>query len=378
MIEPSGPATRRHLSAADHEWAAQNRPAKITPARTNATTSDPSPPASTGTVRVRTSLHPFAARRPIAGFTLVELLVVIAVIGVMVALLLPAVQAAREAARQTSCKNNLKQIGLAIHNYHATYQKLPWGAKGGWGPSWTTDILPNIGEASLASIVPYGEPGYATGNDQDSKHFRLLATSALPTFRCPSQFGPTVFNESMGRITGRALNSYLGNAGSDVIHNNYSITGRLGMESGNGLFQACDFCHRSSGSNFCDNRPEMPPLSFASVTDGLSNTVMVAETRFIDFAQCGVCDHFMLYHTDFDDLNGRDFSEALASLYFGINLERVPNDHLQMSIGSYHPGGVHVAMADGSVRYITEQLDEAIRLAIGSRNGREVVEMSSF
>lgn len=323
-------------------------------------------------------MRPNRSRDYRPAFTLVELLVVIATIGVLVALLLPAVQAARETARQVHCKNNLKQIGLAIHNYHATYRKLPWGAKGGWGHSWTTDILAQLGEVALAERVPYGEAGYAIGADVNSQSFRTLATTAVPAFRCPSQIGPIAFDQPMGRITGRVLNSYLGNAGSDVTRNNYTNSTRIGMEAGNGVLRACDFCHRRSGRDVCDDTPESPPLSFAAITDGLSNTVLASETRYISFEECGVCDHFALYHTDFDDLNGRDFSEALASLHFGINLRDVPKDTLQMSVSSYHPGGVHMALCDGSVRFVSDTLDQKVRYSAGSRNESDYFQQSDF
>lgn len=306
-------------------------------------------------------------------FTLVELLVVVAIVAILIALLLPAVQSAREAARRVQCQNNLKQIAVGLHNYETTYQSLPWGAKGGWGPSWTTDILSFVDQPPLAAIVPYGEPGYATGNRIESRRFRALARAPVMTFRCPSQYGPTAFSESIGQITGRVLNSYLGNAGSNVRRNHYSNSDGLGMEAGNGVLLACDFCHRDTVAEPCDDRPERPPIRLAGVTDGLSQTAMVAETRYISLRECGVCDHFMLYHTDFDIMNGRDFSEALASFSFGINLDQAPRDHKQMGIGSYHDAGAHTVFCDGSVHFLTDSLDERVRWAVGSRNRQEVI-----
>ncbi|CAN0493638.1 unnamed protein product, partial [Hapterophycus canaliculatus] len=176
-------------------------------------------------------------------------LVVIAIIGILVGLLLPAVQAAREAARRVQCSNNLKQIGLGVHNYESTYRRIPWGAKGGWGHSWTTDILAYIEQTALADKVPYGERGAATGGLPESVLFRELARAPVMTFRCPSQYGPVSLGESVDQISGRVLNSYLANGGGDVKIDNYTDKIRcetdpencqLGFDCGNGVFLATD------------------------------------------------------------------------------------------------------------------------------------------
>ena len=318
-------------------------------------------------------------RLRMTGFTMVELMVVISIIAVLTGLLLPAVQTAREAARKVHCQNNLRQIGLGLHSYESAHRSLPWGAKGGWGYSWTTDILGFIGESALAAIVPLGNAGYATGNDPESDALRTLARAPVLTFRCPSQPGPIARPESNGRITGRVVNNYMGNAGGNVSWNHYTQSARIGMEAGNGVLQATNFCHRETPFDVCKNRPGKPPIRFAEVLDGLSNTVMVAETRFIDPAECSVCDHFMLYHTDFDEFNGHDFSEALVSLHFDINLRRgAPNDHRQMGAGSYHRGGIHALICDGSVRFLSESIEARVRQAIGSRNSHEVISRRDF
>jgi len=312
------------------------------------------------------------------GFTLVELLVVIAIISLLIALLLPAVQSAREAARRMQCQNNLRQIGLALHNYESQWRSLPWGAKGGWGPSWTTDILSQIEQPALAEIVPYGEPGYATGSSRASQNFRTLAKAVIPTYRCPSQPGPAIFNQLNGQLDERAVNSYLGNAGSDAVSDNYSVGSTLGMEASNGVLRVGNFCNQVAITDRCDNRPAQMPIRFSDIPDGLSSTVAIAEAKFLVYEFCDLCEHFSLYHTDFDDMNGSDFSEALASLRYGINLEHGSNDEKEKSIGSYHVGGVHVAMCDGAVRFLTESLETRIRLAIGSRRGKEVIDADGY
>ncbi|WP_146515191.1 DUF1559 domain-containing protein [Rubripirellula amarantea] len=303
------------------------------------------------------------------GFTLVELLVVIAIIAILVGLLLPAVQAAREAARRVQCQNRVKQIGLAMHNYESTYKTLPWGAKGGWGQSWTSDILPFLDQNQIAAIVPQGEPGFGNNTTvtPDGSRFRELARTLVPTFRCPSQPGPTHFSLADDDISGRAINSYLGNAGSNVTRNGYtsSLTSGQGMDDSNGVLRVAN----------CVSRPWLPPqpaaIKFNAILDGLTHTVLVAETKYIDFFDCDICDHYALYHPEFDRSQGSDFSEVLFSMYYQTNRIVAVKRELEMSAGSYHQGGVHSVFCDGSVHFLTDSMDESVRRAIGSRAGGE-------
>ena len=304
--------------------------------------------------------YPFCAR---PAFTLVELLVVIAIIGIMVGLLLPAVQAVREAARRVECQNNLKQIGLAMHNYESAYKSLPWGAKGGWGTSWTADLLPFIEQGHVAQEIPHGEPGFGTDTTvtPEGIKFRELAQYLVPNYRCPSQPGATHFSRPSDLISNRAFNSYLGNAGSDPTRDGYTISTGQGMDTSNGVLRIADCVSDPTQA------PTLPPIKFNGVLDGLSHTVLVIETKFYEDWECGICDHYALYHPQFDRARGSDFSEVLASLQYSTNPDQAPKQELELSGSSYHGIGVHTLFCDGSVRLLTDEVDEKIRHAIGSR-----------
>ncbi|TWT76691.1 hypothetical protein CA13_71880 [Planctomycetes bacterium CA13] len=329
----------------------------------------------------RKTMHLFPTKR---AFTLIELLVVIAIIGILVGLLLPAVQAAREAARRMKCQNNLKQIGLALHNYESTYRSLPWGAKGGHGYSWTTDILPFAEQAGLWELIPPLKNGPVTLEER--KRFEKIATTLVPMYRCPTEIGPEFLTDNNnlaidGKDVARAMNSYLGNAGSDAVRDSYSTSSLRGMENSNGVLRIGQMeRHPFDPPDVPPGLPWPLPIRFAGILDGLSHTVMVGETRFVDEPQCNICSHFAVYHPEFDRRKGKgkgdDFSEALMSLQYDMNLQVAPKQQLEISPGSHHFGGVSTVFCDGSVKFLTDSLDEGVRHSIGSRDGREVIDAS--
>jgi prepilin-type N-terminal cleavage/methylation domain-containing protein len=252
-----------------------------------------------------------------AGFTLVELLVVIAIIGVLVALLLPAVQAAREAARRMSCSNNLKQLGLAMHNYHDALGSFPFGFSD-LEALWTAPILPYIEQQPLHSTLIFQESG--VGNWDSGSANTIACSTPIGMFRCPSMPVPLfITNEG---ITNRVPVSYRGCAGSNVYSDDRS-TLPTGVPAGaraleeinlNGIFWG------NSG------------IRLADVMDGTSNTVMIGESRTepnyvkdgqaMDFWQFG-CPQSGGWVSG--GLGGTEYSEGLGSTGPKINARKDPS-----------------------------------------------------
>ena len=199
------------------------------------------------------------------GFTLVELLVVIAIIGVLVSLLLPAVQSARESARRSSCTNNLRQIGLALHQFHGTYNGLPPSRYLNGSPSWFALILPLLERQAESELWDLRQLYYAEIN-------RNARETVLPVFRCPSRTGPLLafnrFGDSGDTRTAGAVGDYAGCAG-----NNERGGDRFWRPGANGTIITAEmFDFNPSG-----RRDWQSDISFEMITDGLSTTFLAGE-----------------------------------------------------------------------------------------------------
>ena len=224
-------------------------------------------------------------RARIRGFTLIELLVVIAIIAILIALLLPAVQMAREAARRTQCRNNLKQIGLALHNYHDVYQVLPPGyattansvstaisAGSGWvtGPSWTAMILPHLEQANAYSALDWASNNSPSGTPAAncSAAMQTALSTVIPSYNCPTSSTPTSFTNGSGYKEG-AL-QYRGIAGS----NNYSLySGGYSYYSQGPPDATSGLGVQSTGTFYVNSKRQ-----FRDFRDGLTSTMIVGES----------------------------------------------------------------------------------------------------
>jgi len=343
-----------------------------------------------------------------SGFTLIELLVVIAIIGVLIALLLPAVQAAREAARRVQCVNNLKQIGIALHNYHDTIGVFPFGMGARFRYNvffWYSAqamLLPYMDQAPLYNAINFNYP-IESGNNQwgppwamDAFVVNSTATSTkVAVFLCPSD--PTVFPDPDISYPG---NNYLGNSGVNP-------RGWWNPQVADGLF-------------FAENC-----IRISAITDGLCNTAAFSEhlkgdgdqsryTPYADVLEIRGFRSALIEQNDLgeimrlaqgcQDLSPANSASAPGSWFqanwfegdigFGVYNHLVPPNHnscenLEPGISvlmksnahtasSYHPGGVNVLMADGAVRFVKESVGRSVWWALGTRAGGEVVSASDY
>ncbi|UUO05181.1 DUF1559 domain-containing protein [Blastopirellula sp. J2-11] len=307
------------------------------------------------------------------GFTLVELLVVIAIIGVLIGLLLPAVQQAREAARRMHCQNNLKQIGLALHNYHDTYQSLSSGNQGsahadgesysGHGWTWHSNILTFLEQGTLFDAIQ-GSDGFGNeSGSQNSGKPLIVRDTIVSVFWCPSQedvtngpskngYQPSNYNGNMG--------TRIGNGNDDcectgVMNLDEMRSDPWGCMNGNGIF-------------YVDSKTR-----FRDVRDGLTNTIFVSEvvdTGGDTMGHYGVgSDRRAIFSTGADGNPPVEMSEYLIAAEGNDPI----NGGSEEAAGSWHAGGANFVMGDGSVRFLSENMDMATYQGLSTRSGGEVL-----
>jgi len=313
-------------------------------------------------------------QNPKLGFTLVELLVVIAIIGILIALLLPAVQSAREAARRMQCSNNMRQLALALHNYHSARNVFPPEAfvastsctppTSTWrGAPWTVVVLPHLENTALYEQFHLDGPFYALGDyPTDTVHAKNRVAQEIPNprYQCPTDpnSGPDEPNTNYVACQG-------GGAESDAVCRNWqSQNHRLFFDNG--------VIYRNSRVRIEDIR------------DGTSNTFLLGETRW--WCSGPANDHdgaFTTWASSVRTATTWSHPNTAAAAVDPINNPLVDFDPLTLhslqggpslligtwgrAFGSHHPGGCHFAMADGSVHFLSESISQTVYRQLGAR-----------
>ncbi len=285
-------------------------------------------------------------------FTLVELLVVIAIIGILVGLLLPAVQAAREAARRMQCSNNIRQLGLAAHNYEGAHKQLPSGwisfarsGEPGWG--WAAGLLPFMEGSTLHNQI---DSRIAI---EDPLH-ETVRTTVVPTFLCPSDIGDNIFEIAEGNgHTHSPLSTPFGVHDIDEDGDKLFRISKGNYVGMFGSFELEEAPYAGDGIFYGNSRTK-----FRDITDGLSNTLMIGERS----SQLGKS----LWQGNIPEA-----AEPHARIV-GV-ADHAPNDpagHFE-DFRSFHPTGVNFLRADGSIVFVPSFIDHAVYQAAATRAGKE-------
>jgi prepilin-type N-terminal cleavage/methylation domain-containing protein/prepilin-type processing-associated H-X9-DG protein len=301
-----------------------------------------------------------ATKRRKVGFTLIELLVVIAIIAVLIALLLPAVQQAREAARRTQCKNNLKQIGLALHNYHDTSLTLPPGAIQNFTgnaqneASWISMILPGLDQGPLFNRANFSSCFGCTAGPGNPAY--EITSVSIPMMLCPSDVDAGLAFNAYRR------GNYVGNSGIGPLHSVNDPNDPT----------------RTAIGPFTMNSSKR----FRDFSDGTTNTIVVAELLkspgadfrgVMHYPEGSLYQHDQTPNSSVPDQfrNGMCVSIPRAPC---VGVYNAYNDRaIVLDARSLHTGGVHVLLADGSVRFISDNIHRPTWQALSTPGGGETL-----
>jgi len=328
-------------------------------------------------------------KRVRSGFTLIELLVVIAIIAVLIALLLPAVQAAREAARRAQCINNLKQIGIAIHNYESSASSLPSGISGCCNGTWQTFILPFMEQGSLSNAYNFNTPRYSDAWNT-TVTYSYVAALLCPS-DVPAKSTSTAFGGKAGLITSH---NYVANLGQTDLDQEDGVVDAV--FGGTLNFAGAPFSwiapYSNSSHNASSNKGQA--ITFASITDGLSNTMFCSEliagkggdvrgvtwwgdsagftanlppnSRLFDLI-------YASYACEYPSGNNNPPCAVASAKAPATSVNAAPVPFLYMSARSRHAGGVNTLMGDGSVKFIKNSIDTRTWRALSTSRGGEVI-----
>jgi prepilin-type N-terminal cleavage/methylation domain-containing protein len=321
--------------------------------------------------------------RCLSGFTLVEFLVVIAIIAVLIGLLLPAVQSARESARRTQCSNNLRQIGLACHAYHDARKVLP---SAGWGwhwagdadrgqnarqpGSWAFSLLPQLELQSLYNLCSDGEPEVITA--QQKAGTAKATETIIPGYMCPSRRPATLYPRvDIAPVPG----GHAYNADPVPMTNRSDYNGNCGAVrvgwGGNGPNMIDGLAGRGFGDMTASNGVfhQRSAISFSQISDGLSKTYLVGE-KYLD------PDGYSTGRDDGDNhscLVGDDWDMYAWTDTPPIQDRRGYADHYRF--GSSHSSGFSVVLCDGSVRHVGYTIESDVHRYLGDRRDQQAVQV---
>jgi prepilin-type N-terminal cleavage/methylation domain-containing protein/prepilin-type processing-associated H-X9-DG protein len=327
------------------------------------------------------------------GFTLIELLVVIAIIAVLIALLLPAVQAAREAARRSQCTNNLKQIALAMHNYHDVVGSFPPGAisdpnwSGTWW-NWPAFVLPQMEQMALYNSINFSR--FTIENTTANDPNRTVWTSVINSYLCPSDSVGSGVMDNMKWVTIRNLGgAYTGAVTCYVVNMGDNKTGNptfdfYSSEPG-GPGWGCRGSFRGLFGECSDGKS----MSLRDCLDGTSNTILAGENSpnmngsllWVNGDGTWASTVIPLnWKTNLKD--GQKDTDGTTCDINQLNATGAPhcwrNQTYNYGFKSWHPGGANFAMADGSVKYLKQSISPRTYNSLGTRANAEIVSADAY